>query len=287
LENHKNRKAKEMIDFKVAEDKCIECGLCKEDCPVGIIKLTPKASIVSEKEKNCLKCQHCLAICPTAAISILGKNPEHSVSCNAEVPSASAMSNHIKIRRSVRKFKWENVDQELIQKVMETASHAPTGHNDNAVLFSLIDNIEDMNAFRDTIYAAIKKAVTENRLPRKYFSLASFQKVWEKSEVDIIFRNAPHLLIATAPSKDASPKVDSLITLTYFEFTANANGLGTLWNGMITWVIEEVDLSIRELIGIPKDHSIGYTILFGKPGIKYARGIQSEGLHLNKISLKK
>ncbi|WP_421919465.1 nitroreductase family protein [Marinifilum sp.] len=276
-----------MIDFIVAEDKCIECGLCKDDCPVGIIKLTPKASIAKEKEKNCLKCQHCLAICPTAAISILGKKPEDSVSCKAELPSANAISNHIKTRRSIRKFKPENVDQDLIQLVIKIASHAPTGHNDNAVLFSLIDNIEDMNMLRDSIYGAIEKAVAENRLPKKYISLASFQKVWEKTGMDIIFRNAPHLLIATAPAKNASPKVDSLIGLTYFEFAANANGLGTLWNGMITWVIEEIDQSIRDVIGIPRDHSIGYTLLFGKPAIKYARGIQSEGLHVNRISLAK
>lgn len=275
-----------MIDFKVEEGKCIECGLCVEDCPVGIIQLTPKASIAKEKERNCLKCQHCLAICPTAAISILGKKPEDSVSCKEEMPSALAMSNHIKTRRSIRKFKAENVDQNLIQQVLETASYAPTGHNDNAVLFSIIDNKEDMNLFRDAIYEAIKKALAEKRLPKKYYSLASFQKVWEKTGVDIIFRNAPHLLIATAPAKDASPKVDSLITLSYFEFTANANGLGTLWNGMVTWVIEEIDSSVRELIHIPEDHCIGYTILFGKADVKYARGIQSDGLHLNRINLK-
>lgn len=275
-----------MINFKVAEDKCIECGLCKEDCPVGIINLTPKASIAKEKEKNCMKCQHCLAICPTAAISILGKKPEDSVSYKAEMPSAQAMSNHIKTRRSVRKFKDENLDQELIRELMETASHAPTGHNDNAVLFSLIDNKEDILIFRDAVYKAIKKASVEGNLPKKYAMLASFQKLWEKVGVDIIFRNAPHMLIATAPAKDASPKIDSIITLTYFEFAANANNVATLWNGMITWVIEEIDPSLRDLIGIPQDHSVGYTMIFGKAGVKYARGIQSDGLHLNKINLK-
>lgn len=275
-----------MIDFKVAEDKCIECGLCKEDCPVGIINLTPKASISKEKEKNCMKCQHCLAICPTAAISILGKKPEDSVSYKAEMPSAQAMSNHIKTRRSVRKFKDENLDQELIRELMETASHAPTGHNDNAVLFSLIDNKEDILIFRDAVYKAIKKASVKGNLPKKYAMLASFQKLWEKVGVDIIFRNAPHMLIATAPAKDASPKIDSIITLTYFEFAANANNVATLWNGMITWVIEEIDPSLRDLIGIPQDHSVGYTMIFGKAGVKYARGIQSDGLHLNKINFK-
>ena len=44
---------------------------------------------------------------------------------------------------------------------------------------------------------------------------------------------------------------------------------------------------VMGLIGIPKDHSIGYTIIFGKPGVKYARGIQSDGLHLNRIKINK
>jgi nitroreductase/NAD-dependent dihydropyrimidine dehydrogenase PreA subunit len=275
-----------MIDFKVEESKCIECGLCKADCPVGIIDLTPKASIRKEKEKNCLKCQHCLAICPTAAISILGKKPENSVSCKAEMPTGIALSNHIKTRRSVRKFRSENVDADLIQQILDTAAHAPTGHNDNAVLFSLIDNKEDMSMFREAVYSAIKKAAEEGYLPVEHKILASFQKVWEKHGIDIIFRDAPHMLITSAPGKDASPVVDSIITLTYFEFAANAHKVATLWNGMISWAIDEVDQSLRTLIGIPEDHSLGYAMVFGKSAVKYARGIQSEGLHLNKIDMK-
>lgn len=275
-----------MLDFKLQDDKCIECGLCAKVCPVSIIELKPKAAIKEGKEKNCLKCQHCLAVCPTAAISIFGKNPVQSVLVNDEHPSGVAMANHIKTRRSIRKYKQENVDEKIINELMKTASHAPTGHNSNSVLFSVIDNMEDMHIFRSKVYDAIKKAKEEGRLPEKHKLLASFQKVWENHGVDIIFRNAPHFIVTSAPNRTSSPVADSTITLTYFEFAANAHGIGTLWNGMVTWAMEEVDTDLKTLIGIPEDHKIGYSMIFGKPEFKYTRGIQSEGLYVNKISLK-
>jgi len=37
-----------MLDFKIEEDKCIECDLCAQDCQVGIIELNPKPVIRKE-----------------------------------------------------------------------------------------------------------------------------------------------------------------------------------------------------------------------------------------------
>lgn len=50
-------------------------------------------------------------------------------------------------------------------------------------------------------------------------------------------------------------------------------------------VLEDVAPEIKAKIGIPDDHVVGYVMLFGLPAVKYARSIQSEGLHLNRISL--
>ncbi len=48
-----------------ATDKCISCGKCQSDCPVGTIKLVdgkPKWS------RHCLMCLKCINTCPTCAI---------------------------------------------------------------------------------------------------------------------------------------------------------------------------------------------------------------------------
>ena len=159
-----------MLEFKIEEEKCIECALCAQDCPVSIIEMKPKPIIRKEREHNCLKCQHCLAICPTSALSILGKKPEDSISVKGKMPKAESLSRMIKTRRSIRKYKKEDLDQELIQELLEIAAYAPTGHNDNAVLISLIDNRTDLHLFREKIYDAIKQAKKNGTLKATRFT---------------------------------------------------------------------------------------------------------------------
>jgi len=276
-----------MIDFKIDESKCITCGLCAQDCPVGIIDMAPLPSIRRSREKLCLKCQHCLAICPTAAVSILGNNPEDSMSSKGEIPTYEAMTRLIKTRRSIRKYLPENLDTNLIHELLETTAYAPTGHNYNSVHFTLIDNREDLELFRDKVFEAIKKAGEAKTLLPQFEFLYAIQKVWENNGVDVIFRNAPHLLIASAPKKNSSPLPDCLIALSYFELLANSHDIGTLWNGMLTWVLNDIDPSIAELIGIPKDYTVGYGMVFGKSAVKYPRAIQSEGLSLNRVKMER
>lgn len=65
-----------------------------------------------------------------------------------------------------------------------------------------------------------------------------------------------------------------MIALTTFELYAQACGIGTLWNGIATWAIEEMLPEMRQRLGIPDDHAFGYAMLFGKPAVRYARTVQ-------------
>ncbi len=274
-----------MIDFKINTERCIQCGLCSQECPMMIINgKTEYPEIKEGKEGQCIRCQHCLAVCPTAALSILGKNPDQSEPVTNELPTPEEMGRLIKTRRSIRKFKPEELAPELIHELVETTAFAPTGHNKNAVLLSVVDNKSDLAKLRTLVYDSIKQAQDEGRLPASQAVLFNLQRLWASKQIDVLFRDAPHLLIASAPKSITTPLIDSSIALSYFELLANSNGIGTLWNGMVKWVIDEINPALARQIGIPEDHVIASVIVFGKPAVKYARAVQSEGLNLNRIS---
>ncbi len=275
-----------MLSFKIDESKCTQCGLCTKDCPMLIIDGKNGIPCIKDgKEGQCIKCQHCLAICPTGALSILGKNPDDSISVKEEIPSSDSMVNLFKTRRSIRKFKDEEVSKELINKLLQGTANAPTGHNNNKVLFSVIDNKEDRDKFRDAVYESIGKAFEQNHKHPYLPMLNDFRRLWISKKIDVILRDAPHVLITTSAERNVTPKEDSLIAMSYFDLLANTYGIGTLWNGMLKWVVNDIDLNLRKKLGIPEDHVIGDVMIFGFPAVKYARGIQTDGLNLNKISL--
>ena len=103
-----------MMNFKVDQDKCDNCGLCSSECPVLIISNKTEFPTIKEgKEENCLKCQHCLAVCPQGAISIWSKEPENSINVTDQIPDPVEMENLMKTRRSIRRFKKDELDKEL------------------------------------------------------------------------------------------------------------------------------------------------------------------------------
>lgn len=275
-----------MIDFKIDKEKCTNCGKCSSDCPVLIIdKKTEFPTIKEGKEDNCLKCMHCLAICPEAALSIWGKEPNDSILTNVKMPETEDLESLMQTRRSIRKFKKMEVDKTLIHHMTKMASYAPTAKNENAVQFTVVDDKEELAKLREQAYNQIKACFEEDRLPKKYQFLNNFRQVWEAKQIDVIFRDAPHMLICSAPKDCTLPVVDSTIAMTYFDLLANANGLGTLWDGFAKDVFEKIDTNLKESVGIPKDHVVAMVLMFGYPANHYARSIQNNEPNIVSVKL--
>lgn len=274
------------MNFKVDHKKCIHCGLCSLECPVLIINgKTDFPTIKDGKEENCLKCQHCLAVCPSAAISIWGKQPENSISGHSQGPKSDELANLMQTRRSIRKFTKAEIDKDLIHHLIAMASYAPTAKNENSVQFTVVDNRGEMSKLREWTYNQIKKASQENRIPEAHLYLNNFQNVWETKQIDVIFRDAPHLLIASAPKNGTFPIMDCGIAMTYFDLLANSNGIGTLWDGFAKYVFEDVVPELKKELGIPENHLISAVIVFGKPAVKFARSIQNDQPNIQRVCL--
>lgn len=110
-------------------------------------------------------------------------------------------------------------------------------------------------------------------------------EVWKTSGKDILFRGAPHLLIVSALEESAAPLHDSIIALSTFELYASSYGVGTIWNGLTTLTISELVPALKDRLGIPKDHKIGYAMGFGLPAVQYERTIERGTPKINRVKI--
>ncbi|NTU53872.1 MAG: 4Fe-4S dicluster domain-containing protein [Chlorobiaceae bacterium] len=265
-----------MIDFEVNRERCTRCGSCSKDCPSRIIVMDDEGfpSIAADKEPSCLRCEHCLAICPAGAISILGFRPENSLALKGGFPDPKQLETLIRGRRSVRRYLPDNLDPELLQKLLDVASCAPTGMNSHQVRFTVLDDRAKVLRLNQEVMEGLARLDREGALLASKGYYGRFVRIWEKHRVDLIFRDAPHLLIASAPKSVSTPKEDCMIALSFFELFAQTQGIGTLWNGLASWAIDQLLPEIRRSLGIADDHMFGYAMTFGKPAVHYARTVQ-------------
>jgi nitroreductase/NAD-dependent dihydropyrimidine dehydrogenase PreA subunit len=265
-----------MINFTIDQSLCSRCGDCVADCPARIIAMTEEAfpMIAPDMEPLCYKCQHCLAVCPTGAVSILGLHPENSQPVAGNFPDPARMATLIKGRRSIRRYEPENLEPAMIQHLLEVAWHAPTGVNSRQVRFTVVDDRMKLARLRDEVMAGLVRLVQEDGFPEGLGFYAEFVRMWEEEQIDVIFRNAPHLLVASVPPQVVSPMPDCLIALTCFDLFAQANGIGTLWNGLAKLAINDLVPETRVLLDIPDDHLVGYAMVFGRPAVHHVRTVQ-------------
>jgi len=272
-----------MIEFRIDEERCIQCGECAEDCPAGVIAMDDYPTITNEE--GCYRCQHCLAVCPTGAVSILGRDPDVSTGLEGNMVDAASLETLIKGRRSVRRYNDRDLEPKLIDELLEVACHAPTGVNAQSVLFTVVRESAVMRILREEVMLQLTRRHDQGQLPpglvEQYIGAAV--TAWKEEGRDIIFRNAPHLLITSAPKNAPCPVQDTHIALTTFQLMAHARGVGTVWDGMVMMALS-LWPGLAERLGIPADHIVGYAMVFGEPAVEYHRTVQRGPARVNVVS---
>ncbi len=262
-----------MLDFRIDEERCIQCGECVLECPAGVIAMDGHPKMTNEA--GCFQCQHCLAVCPTAAVSILGRNPDASTPLAGNMPDPVHLATLIKGRRAVRRYRDKDLAPELIDHLLAVSCHAPTGVNARSVLFTVVRERVVMNRLREHLIGRLAKLKEGGELPEglagKY--LGWTVSAWQEKGTDILFRGAPHLLITSAPAEAPCPVQDTHIALATFQLFAHAHGVGTVWDG-ICMMAFGVCSDVVGKLGIPENHTLGYAMAFGEPAVEYQRTVQ-------------
>jgi len=234
-----------MLSLAIDEERCIQCGECVTDCPYDVLSLDEGyPTVVADREDRCIACQHCFAVCPTGALSIFGLNPDESIELDCALPSQQQVATLIKGRRSVRQYLDEPVASRVIADLLEVVANGPTGVNNRQLLFTVIEDQDSMAALRHDTIEGIRRVDGQGGLPKELDFFSGIVAAADNGE-DILFRNAPHLLIVSTPASGPSPDPDCLIALTYFEILAAASGFGTVWNGLCKWLWCKMTLLTR------------------------------------------
>lgn len=137
----------------------------------------------------------------------------------------------LRSRRSVRRFEDKKVRDELLMDIVETCRFSPTSMNSQSFYFITIK----------------ERATLE--------TLAS-----ERGRSSAPIKEAPMAVaICTDPEVTKRPVQDGCIAAYHFILTAWLHGLGTCW-------IADMDReSVKESLGIPKDHYVATVTPLGYP----------------------
>lgn len=258
-----------MAKIEIDKDKCIKCGACVKDCITYSLAQNENGEIevAQDGESRCISCQHCFAICPTGAITFEGKKPEDADEVDFGNPAE--MLSLIKSRRSVRQFKQEEISSEDFSKIKEMLPYIPTGCNYNGLHFSIIESKSAMDEIRNYVNKKILKLIS-NKYTAKYAGkFACFKTAFECGE-DIIFRDAPHMIVVSSHIHAPCANVDPIIALSYIELYAQSLGLGTCWCGFAQACFKLLP-KLANMVSVPDGYKPVYVMLMGVPAVKYHR----------------
>jgi nitroreductase/NAD-dependent dihydropyrimidine dehydrogenase PreA subunit len=110
----------------VQETRCESCGLCVEICHEGCMVLGTSGPIIDHE--LCSTCTQCISICPCRALTWDGAKPVPFD--RNRLPSAEQLDELLKERRTIRRFKSEAIENELIEEIVSYGIHAPTNNFD-------------------------------------------------------------------------------------------------------------------------------------------------------------
>lgn len=259
--------------FQIDESKCKRDGFCVSDCPMGIIEMKTKESFpspVSRADELCIKCGHCVAVCPHEAISLNWLKPQDCAPISKDLaPSWEQTSYLMRSRRSIRKYRNKPVDREILNDLIEVASHAPTAHNSQPVNWLVIEKKEDMQALAAIVIDWMKFMLQAQPDFAKVMHFDRVVAAWAMG-LDRVLRDAPHMIIAHALSNFPPSQAACTIALTYMELYAPTKGLGTCWAGYFNAAANFFD-PMKRALSLPAGHQTFGALMIGYPRNPYHR----------------
>jgi ferredoxin len=278
-------------------DTCKTCGTCGQVCPRHVLETVErekrKVTLVSPQRKDlCMGCGHCAAVCPTGAIRVEGMDPKDFMPLGEPGVGEQRLLSLMAQRRSVRRYKDQEVPREVLDRILEAAHRAPTGtsrRSTGVIVIDRKDNLKRLSEMIFRLYEGLEKALRNpiGRLvvrrkagARALGTLQDFVMPgmrwyirWHREgKSDEILRDCPALMLFHGPLRE--PMVEQNCTIAAFHaiLMAQVLGVGTCFNDLIPPACNRSP-EIRQFLGLPEDREVHSSVTLGYPRYRFLRTI--------------
>jgi nitroreductase/NAD-dependent dihydropyrimidine dehydrogenase PreA subunit len=265
-----------MSKISIDREKCILCEACVETCPYHIF-FTENSEIHLRHEEECIRCGHCMAVCPVEAVTHPALDLTGFLPAPKSFPfSSEALYLSLRGRRSCRAYQDKAVPREILEKLVDIARYAPTGHNRQNFEFIVVQNkgtIEKLVHRTVQFFHRFAKELEASPEPHPLKRLLwEFHKDYEFAlqGKDRIFRGAPVVILLHAPTGILSSIDNCLYAIFHMVFMAEALGLGTCINRRFLIATDRVPEIPKEL-GVPAGNNIFGCVTVGFPKYKFQK----------------
>jgi nitroreductase len=227
--------------FVVDQEKCKQDGLCVAECPMGIIELRDKESI---------------------PIPTLDAHEDWLL-------SREQVEHFLRSRRSIRTYKEQPVEREILTKIIHIARFAPSGHNHQPVRWSVIYDSQEVRRLAGIAIDWMRGLLDKSDPLAKALHMDRVVAAWD-SGVERICRGAPHLIVAHAPKEERTAPQACTIALAHLELAAPSFGLGACWAGYFN-AAANFWPPMQDALDLPEEHVSFGAMMVGYPKYKYQR----------------
>jgi len=259
--------------FFVDEKKCKRDGICIAECPLKIIEMPDTSPVpvpAADAAKRCIRCGHCVAVCPHGAFTHNSMATEDFPLLRKDYSFTPKQAEHfLRSRRSIRTYRADPVDAELLTRLLEIARYAPTGSNSQLVGWMVVNGRPAVARLTGMVIDLIREMVTAKHPLALAYRLDKAVKSWERGK-DTISRGAPALVLTHTPQDYGLGNIDCASALAYFDLAAPTLGLGACWAGFFMLAIPQWQ-PLREALAIPEGHTVHGVMMTGHPKYKYHR----------------
>jgi nitroreductase/NAD-dependent dihydropyrimidine dehydrogenase PreA subunit len=266
--------------INVNKSKCIKCGICSKVCPSGVLSIDKTGPNVTNAN-NCIACGQCVAACPCGALDNI-KSPiaEQTDIENFPVINSKTAEHFLRSRRSIRCYKDAPVPREKLLELINIAHCAPTASNSQGISYVIVENKKILEKAIKIIYDWMEKQLKNP----SHWSFPRHVQTYKTTGMDTVLRNAPHLILATAPKGFKNGRENTISQLTYAELYATTIGLGSCWAGLFEMCAFSNYLPLISLFNIPEDRVITGAVMVGYPKYKYKKLVDRNPLDVTFIN---